>query len=126
MAAAVAVRRAGPAGGLGACRGRAVQVDPIKPTLNSPGTKRLKLKFDTMLSTFAFNFNLRRHMEALRRCALRAFHTLVPALATSEAVKNLVAFDEGETLLRSAKGLMRAVGPGRTGRFRNIDSRAER
>jgi len=50
---------------------------------------------------------------ALRRCALRAFHTLVPALATSAAVKKLLAFDEGETLLRSAKGLMRAVGPGR-------------
>jgi len=39
--------------------GRAVQVDPIKPTLKAPGTKRLKLKYDEQLSNFAFNFNLR-------------------------------------------------------------------
>jgi len=37
-----------------------VQVDPIKPTLKAPGTKRLKLKCDKLLSRFAFNFNLRR------------------------------------------------------------------
>ena len=41
--------------------GRAVQVDPIKPTLKAPGTKRLKLKYDKLLSSFAFNFNLRRY-----------------------------------------------------------------
>ena len=38
--------------------GRAVWVDPIKPRLNAPGTKRLKLKHDKLLSTSAFNFNL--------------------------------------------------------------------
>jgi hypothetical protein len=38
----------------------AVQVDPIKPTLKAPATKRLKLKYDKPLSSFAFNFNLRR------------------------------------------------------------------
>jgi len=37
-----------------------VQVDPIKPKLKPPGTKRLKLKCDMLLSTFAFKFNLRR------------------------------------------------------------------
>ena len=40
--------------------GRAVQVDPIKPTLKAPGTKRLKLEYDELLSSFAFSFNLRR------------------------------------------------------------------
>jgi len=45
------------------CRGRAVQVDPIEPTLKAPGTKRLKLKYDVALSNFAFNFNLRRYTE---------------------------------------------------------------
>jgi hypothetical protein len=40
-----------------------VQVDPIKPTLNPPGSKRLKLKWDILLSTFAFKFNLRRYSE---------------------------------------------------------------
>jgi hypothetical protein len=46
----------------GACEtyGRAVQVDPIKPTLKAPGTKRLKLKDDRLLSSFAFKFELRR------------------------------------------------------------------
>ena len=30
-------------------RGRAVQVDPIKPTLKAPGIKRLKLRYDKPL-----------------------------------------------------------------------------
>jgi hypothetical protein len=40
-------------------RGKAVQVDPIKPTLKAPGTKGLKLEHDELLSSFAFSFNLR-------------------------------------------------------------------
>ena len=47
--------------GAGHGHGKAVQVDPIKPTLKAPGTKRLKLKFDKPLSSFAFTFNLRRY-----------------------------------------------------------------
>jgi len=46
-------------------RGRAVQVDPIKPTLKAPGTKCLKLKYDEPLPIFAFNFNLHRYNEAV-------------------------------------------------------------
>jgi len=42
-------------------RGRAVQVDPIKPALKAPGTKRLKLRCDVLLSTSAFKFKLRRY-----------------------------------------------------------------
>ena len=38
-----------------------MQVDPIKPTLKAPGSKRSKLKSDELLSSFAFNFNLRRY-----------------------------------------------------------------
>ena len=37
-----------------------MQVDPVKPTLKAPGTRRLKLKCDEPLLNFAFNFNLRR------------------------------------------------------------------
>ena len=44
--------------------GRAVQVDPMKPTLKAPGPQRLKLEFDGMLSNFAFTFNLRRYTMA--------------------------------------------------------------
>jgi hypothetical protein len=41
-----------------------VQVDPIKPTLKAPGTKRLKLKYDKPLSSFPVNINLRRYDPA--------------------------------------------------------------
>ena len=41
-----------------------MQVDPIKPTLKAPRTKRLKLKYNKLLSSFAFNFNLRRYTKA--------------------------------------------------------------
>jgi len=41
-----------------------VQVDPIKPTLKAPVTMRLKLKYVTSLSSFAFKFNLRRYNTA--------------------------------------------------------------
>ena len=44
-----------------------MQVDPIKPKLTLPGTKRLKLKCDVPLSKFAFNFNLRRYNEEIVR-----------------------------------------------------------
>jgi len=40
-----------------------MQVDPIKPTLKAPETKRLKLKHDEPLSNDAFNLNLRRYTE---------------------------------------------------------------
>jgi len=38
-----------------------VQIDPIKPTLKAPGSKRLKLNCDELLSSFAFKFNVRRY-----------------------------------------------------------------
>jgi len=41
-----------------------VQVDPIKPTLSAPRTKRLKLNCDDLLSSFAFKLNLRRYTKA--------------------------------------------------------------
>ena len=41
-------------------RGRAVRVDPMKPMLKGPGAERLKVKCDKLLSTSAFEFNLRR------------------------------------------------------------------
>ena len=48
-----------------------MRVDPIKPTLKAPGSERLMLKYDQLVSTVAFNFNLRcytkgGHLEALR------------------------------------------------------------
>ena len=48
-------------------QGRAVQVDPIKPTLKALGAEHMKPKYDDRLSNFAFNFNLRRYTKAIRR-----------------------------------------------------------
>jgi hypothetical protein len=41
-----------------------VQVDPMKPKLEAPGTKRLKLKCGLLLSNSTFSFNLRRYNKA--------------------------------------------------------------
>jgi hypothetical protein len=50
-----------------------VQVDPIKPTLKAPGTKRLKLLYDKLLSTSAFNFNFRCYIKGYE-CFLSPEH----------------------------------------------------
>jgi len=49
---------------------RAVQVDPIKPKLQLPGTKYLTLDCDVLLSTSAFKFNLRRYTTGVLRMLL--------------------------------------------------------
>ena len=48
------MRQAGHTGGM-------VQVDPIKPNLKPPGTKRLKLNLDILLSNYANKINLRHY-----------------------------------------------------------------
>ena len=62
-AAAADLAKAAAAAAAVAPRGKAVQVDPIRPTLKAPNTKRLKLKVDELLSNVAFNFNSRRYTE---------------------------------------------------------------
>ena len=54
-----------------------MQVDPIKPTLKPPGTKRFKLNYDVLLSNFAFNFNLRRYPEAAAKVRAEARRVMV-------------------------------------------------
>jgi hypothetical protein len=54
----------------GGALGRAVQVDPTKPKLKPPGTKRLKLKCDILPSTSAFKFNLRRYTSERQYVAM--------------------------------------------------------
>jgi hypothetical protein len=44
-------------------KGKVVQVDPIKPTLEPPGTKRVETKTDILVSNFAIKFNLRRYTK---------------------------------------------------------------
>jgi len=68
--------------------GRAVQVDPINSTFKAPGTNRLKLEFDDLLSSFAFNFNLRRYtmaacLDTLLRDGLEAGAYTRPLLSST-------------------------------------------
>jgi hypothetical protein len=44
-------------------RGRAVQVDPMNPTLKALAPQPLKLNYVELLSEFAFYFNLCRYSE---------------------------------------------------------------
>ena len=48
-----------------------MQVDPIKPTLNSPGNQRLKLEHDEALASFALKVSLRRYTKATKASASR-------------------------------------------------------
>ena len=49
-----------------------MQVDPIKPTLKPPGTKRLQLQYHDPPSNSAFKFSLRRYsLVARKKAALR-------------------------------------------------------
>jgi len=51
----------------------------VKPTLKAPGSRRLKLKYDRLLSNFAFNFNLRRHNLFVRIFDMRHVAAAGPA-----------------------------------------------
>jgi len=59
-----------------------VQLYPIKPTLKPPRTKRLKLKYDELVSNFDFNFSLRRYSQAGAGAALLRRRNL--ALSTGD------------------------------------------
>ena len=68
-----AVTRKNVAARVSGSLGRAVLVDPDKPTLKAPGIERLKLQYEELLSYFGFRFNLRRYIWAYqsRRSFLR-------------------------------------------------------
>ena len=51
--------------------GGAVQVDPIKPKLNAPGTNLLTLVYDALLSTFSFKFHLRHYNPSSKFAPLK-------------------------------------------------------
>ena len=87
-----------------------MQVDPIKPTLKAPGTKRLKQEQDEPLSSSAFNFNLRRYSvgaaayappppppPAGQNLSDSAFNASAPPGANAAAL-SLLPFDSLETM----------------------------
>jgi hypothetical protein len=45
-----------------------MQVDPVKPKVTAPGTKRLKLICDAPLSNLAFKLSLRHHKKVMSPC----------------------------------------------------------
>jgi hypothetical protein len=51
--------------------GEAVQIKPMKSKLKAPRTKHLQLKYDNLLSNFAFEFNLRRYSWGRLKRSLR-------------------------------------------------------
>ena len=71
-----------------------MQVDPIKSTLKAPGTKRLKLKHDKPLSSFAFNFNLRCYIMAFDYALGRACQkSLKPSIKTFRHLTSFLDFN---------------------------------
>jgi len=75
-----------------------VQVDPIQPKSKPPGTKRLKLEYDGLLSNFGFKGNLRRYtVELLSR--------VNAALGTGVTTKLVVADGQGLTLVPTSAQL---------------------
>ena len=71
--------------------GGAVQVDPMKPKLKPPGTKRLKLKCDVLLSNFAFKFNLRHYIPVLSSLTFLAAIEFTPAPAAGAYTRPLLS-----------------------------------
>jgi len=58
-----------------------VQVDPVKPMLKLPRSKRLRLEHEKLLSNFAFNFILCRYSEVLKLEAGTRFLAATKSLA---------------------------------------------
>jgi hypothetical protein len=65
--------------------GKAVQVDPMKPTLKAPETKPLNLQYDEPLSIFAFNFNLRRYSQVSASALANSTSMMKPKCAESDS-----------------------------------------
>jgi hypothetical protein len=69
-----------------------VQNDPIKSTLTAPGTKRLRLKYDGQLSSFAFNSNSRRYITETEYQNMDHAQELGRGLHSSTFQLNLIRF----------------------------------
>ena len=55
-----------------------MQVDPIKPTLKPPGTHLLKSKCGILVSTSAFEVNLRRYIKAATAVISSTYQSVAP------------------------------------------------
>ena len=86
-----------------------MQVDPIKPMSKAPGTRRLKLKHDELLSSFGFRFNLRHYSKALATWR----DNVAQVFATRAAIRKAAMFFGGRQQEAVWAG-WRAVVVGRT------------
>jgi hypothetical protein len=77
----------------------ALEVHPFKPTSKAPGSKRLKLKHDELLSNFAFSFNLRRYILADGTVYTNVF---VPGQANPLVQTSSVSTDGGKVFKAGA------------------------
>ena len=76
-------------------RGRAVQVEPMKPVLKAPGSTLLRLRCDGPLSNFAFKFNSRRYTQGRRaECGDAPTHVHGRGLRSSTSQLNLSRFGQ--------------------------------
>ena len=66
----------------------------MKPTLKAPGTKRLKLKCHRLLSTFAFDFNLRRYITT-SKLQCESPHRRFPGMAVVTVSMDGMMFSGG-------------------------------
>ena len=81
-----------------------MQVDPIKPTLKPPKTKRLKYECDLLLSTSGFTFSL-------RRCTKGVFRTVSDSNDMMDAMPRLKLKRQRQQD-KSAADLLAAVADG--------------
>jgi len=67
------------------------KVEPMKSKLKAPGTKRLKLNYDNMFTSFAFNSNLGRYLLAAMEGVGLAYREMGddPAAVFRSADKNM-------------------------------------
>ena len=70
----------------GAGNGEAMQVEPMTSKLKAPGTKRLKLKYDNLLSSFAFNIELRLYTMVDRGDVVTVGQVDIPRHATQRTL----------------------------------------
>jgi superfamily II DNA/RNA helicase len=90
----------------------------MKPKLKQPGAKCLKLKYDILLSTSAFNFNLRRYtmvfVNSSDACEAVCSELQRQGLAAAAFHADVEPRDRAARLERLAAGEITVlVGPGR-------------
>ena len=96
-----------------------MQVDPMKPTLKAPGSQRLKLIRDRLVSSLAFKSNLRRYTKDMNLKLRRVFNKMQRQQLAGAFARWAEVLGENKTSANLMHRVMRrmenrclAVGPG--------------